>query len=93
MKVDFNIQGLKCDNPNCDFCNHDIPFEKYEEFVNYPCPKCGQPLLTPQAYKMCLAMKKMGNFITTLTGGSRENDPELRVPLEMDKDGHVGFKK
>lgn len=93
MKMDFNIQGLKCDNPNCDYCNPEIPFEQYEQFVNYPCPKCGQSLLTPHAYKMCVAMKSMGNFITKITGGAKENDSEMRIPMEMDKDGHIGIKR
>ena len=94
MKMDFNIQGLKCDNPNCDYCNPEIPFEQYEQFVNYPCPKCGESLLTPQAYKMCVALKSMGKFITKLTGGAKENDVELdAVHLDMDKDGHIGIKR
>lgn len=93
MKVDFNIQGLKCDNPNCDYCNMEIPFEQYEQFVNYPCPKCGESLLTPQAYKMCVAMKSMGNFISKITGGAKEDDQEIRIPMEMDKDGHIGIKR
>ncbi len=93
MKMDFNISGLKCDNPSCDYVNPDIPFEQYEQFVNCPCPKCGQSLLTPQAYKMCVAMKNMGNFITKITGGAKENDSELRAPLNMDKDGHIGMKR
>lgn len=93
MKARFDIRGLKCDNPNCDFVNPDIPFESYEEFVNYPCPKCGQPLLTPQAYKMCVGMKKLGDFITKITGGAKENDIEVKIPLEMDEDGRIGMKK
>lgn len=93
MKMDFNISGLKCDNPNCDYVDPNIPFEEYEKYVNCPCPKCGQSLLTPQAYKMCLAMKNMGNLITTLTGGAKENDAELRVPLDMNKDGNIEIKR
>ena len=94
MKMDFNIQGLKCDNPNCDYCNPEIPFEQYEQFVNSPCPKCGESLLTPQAYKMCVALKSMGKFITKLTGGAKQNDVELgAVNFAMDKDGHIGMKR
>ncbi len=92
MKMDFKIQGLKCDNPDCDFCDLSIPFEQYEQYVNYPCPKCGQPLLTPQAYKMCLALKSMGNFITKLTGGAKEVDTIISGSLDMDKDGHIKLK-
>ena len=38
MKMDFNISGLKCDNPSCDYINPDISFER-EQFVNCHCPK------------------------------------------------------
>ena len=93
MKMDFNISGLKCDNPSCDYSNPDIPFEQYEQFINCPCPKCGQSLLTPQAYKMCVAMKNMGQFITKITGGEKENSSKVEVPLDMDEYGHVGIKK
>lgn len=93
MKMDFVISGLKCDNPSCDYSNPDIPFEQYEQFVNCPCPKCGQSLLTPQAYKMCVAMKSMGNFITKLTRGAKEGTMEHKVSLEMDEVGHIGIKK
>lgn len=93
MKMDFNISGLKCDNPSCDYSNPDIPFEQYEQFINCPCPKCGQSLLTPQAYKMCVAMKNMGQFITKITGGEKENSSKVEVPLDMDEYGHVGKKK
>ena len=89
MKAGVEIKGLKCDNPCCDFVNKDIPFEQYEQFIDYPCPKCGQSLLTPQAYKMCVQMKKMADFITKVTGGSKENDPEVIIPLDMDKEKFV----
>ena len=93
MKMDFVIKRLKCDNPSCDFCNLDIPFEEYEKFVNYPCPKCGESLLTPQAYKMAVALKSMGDFITKINGGAKEGATKYTVPLETDKDGNISFKR
>ena len=93
MKANISGSGLKCDNPNCDYVDPNIPFEEYGNYVNYPCPKCGQPLLTPQAYEMCLKLKSMGDFLTELTGDANENDTELRVSLDMDKDGNIGIKK
>ena len=41
MKIIKTIKGLKCDNPNCDYVYPDIPREKYESYIGYPCPKCG----------------------------------------------------
>ena len=53
----------------------------------------GTSLLTPQVYKMCIVMKSMGNFITKLTSGDKENDIEHKIPFEMDEAGHIGMKK
>lgn len=93
MKMDFEIAGLKCDNPNCDYVNSDIQFEQYEQYIDCPCPNCGKSLLTPQAYKMCVAMKSMGNFITQLTGGiKRKDSDEYKIPLDMDENGNIKLK-
>jgi ssDNA-binding Zn-finger/Zn-ribbon topoisomerase 1 len=43
--IEYEIKGLKCDNPECDFVDMNIPFEEYESYVNKPCPKCGHPLI------------------------------------------------
>lgn len=41
--------GLKCDNPNCSYTN-DVKFEEYPNWINKPCPNCGENLLTEQDY-------------------------------------------
>ena len=48
--VEMNIIGLKCDNPDCDYNDDTIPFEDYEKYINKPCPKCGENLLTQEDY-------------------------------------------
>ena len=91
--MDFVISGLKCDNPNCDYCNADISFLDYPKYINYPCPKCGESLLTPQSYRSLVAMKSLGNFITKLTGDAKEKDAQMYIPLDMDAHGNVSMKK
>ena len=93
MKIDFDIHGLKCDNPHCDYCNPKIPFEDYSKYLNYPCPKCGEPLLTMRAYKMCVALKQMGEFVTKLTSGVKVNDMQVQIPMDMDNNGDISIKK
>lgn len=94
MKIDTYIHGLKCDNPNCDYVNSNIPFEQYEQFIDYPCPKCGQSLLTIEAYNACVSLKNIGDFISKLTFGAKNNsDMAAILPMEMDKDGHIRPKK
>jgi Zn finger protein HypA/HybF involved in hydrogenase expression len=56
--LQLNIQGIKCDNPDCDYeevveckCrNANEVIEKYKKWINKPCPKCGQNLLTLRDY-------------------------------------------
>lgn len=64
--VDMIIKGIKCDNPNCDFVDMDIPFEDYDNWLNKPCPKCGANLLTQKDYDACKIMMKISGFLNLL---------------------------
>lgn len=49
--VEIQESALKCDNSNCDWTGPDINFPEYKEWVNRPCPKCGENLLTMDDYE------------------------------------------
>ena len=56
---------IVCDNPDCDFT---FPYVSGSEktllaFINMPCPKCGQTLLTPEDYLMSERLMKAVNRI------------------------------
>ena len=61
-KQDFG--KVVCDNPDCNFefdlKKHDI---KLEAFIDYPCPFCGQNLLTQKDYDTWRALNIYINFI------------------------------
>lgn len=59
--------GLKCDNPSCDFVDESIKREDYEQWVNAPCPKCGENLLTEEDYNNVLALQYTIEFLNTLS--------------------------
>lgn len=44
--IEIQENGLMCDNPNCDFKDHEIKSANYSDWINKPCPKCGENLLT-----------------------------------------------
>ncbi|MGL5751151.1 MAG: hypothetical protein ACRCXT_11525 [Paraclostridium sp.] len=52
-KTTIEIKGLKCDNPNCDYRDDDIPYKDYKRYINKGCPKCGMVLLTRKEYLIC----------------------------------------
>lgn len=46
----YERTSIICDNPDCDF---EIPYDEdiaIESFINIPCPKCGDNLLTFDDY-------------------------------------------
>lgn len=48
--IEVKQGGLMCDNPKCDYVNN-IPSTEYPQWVNRPCPKCGENLLTESDYR------------------------------------------
>ena len=41
-----SVAGIKCDNPECDYRDDTATYEEYDKWLNKPCPKCGENLLT-----------------------------------------------
>jgi len=48
MKIIYITEprGLKCDNPTCFYADEHITRQDYDLLIGYPCPICGQSLLT-----------------------------------------------
>ena len=64
--LEINVSGIKCDNPNCDFEDMSVKVEDYDKWLNKPCPKCGENLLTDNDYrniKFLLGMAELANKI------------------------------
>lgn len=62
--VEIKTTGLKCDNPSCDWKDETVAIDDYEKWLDKPCPKCGQNVLTQQDLdnaKGILAMMEMVN--------------------------------
>jgi hypothetical protein len=52
--AEISISGIKCDN--CDYRDDTVLFVDYPKWVNKPCPKCGENLLTQKDYDDCLKL-------------------------------------
>jgi ssDNA-binding Zn-finger/Zn-ribbon topoisomerase 1 len=55
------IKGLKCDNPECNYHDETIEFKNYKQYIGYPCPLCGQNLLTKKDYNFSLLFVRLFN--------------------------------
>ena len=79
--------GLKCDNPSCDWRNDDIKVEDYENYIDYPCPKCGSNVLTMKDYKSfkaILKLVKVFNFILPKRKANSDNLANMRCEFKGD---------
>jgi phage FluMu protein Com len=63
MNIEKVGGGLKCDNPKCDWINETIPDEEFENWLNKPCPKCGENVLTDEDFKFAKALDSSIDFI------------------------------
>ena len=82
------VMGIKCDNPDCYFVDTTVTYEHYPEYINKPCPLCGQNLLTQNDYDMCKTlMDVVHNFNKEHANG--DIDPnEKRCTVAVHLDGH-----
>lgn len=63
--IEFDIKGIKCDNPACNFRDMTIAFDP-DKFLNAPCPKCGASLFTQKDYDSMMRMFKFASFVNML---------------------------
>lgn len=95
---------IKCDNPTCDYVVSRGPehgevedISVYEEYLNKPCPKCGENLLTEEDYK---DTKKLFNIVKLFnTHFGRDHKPTkeeitgrgVPVNVKVHKGFHIDF--
>ena len=78
------ITGIKCDNPNCNFCDPTVSYEQYPEWINKSCPDCGENLLTEFDYeytKFIMEMAKKVNANHNVSIGEPSKKATLDVQL------------
>lgn len=66
-KVEIEDGGLLCDNINCDYHDTTILYKDYKDWINRPCPKCGENLLTLEDYNRSVLIHKTVEMYNSLT--------------------------
>ena len=94
--VDYKIIGTKCDNPSCDFKDNSVKLEDYPLWLNRPCPKCGQSLLTKEdleTIKIIICIVNIINWVTKPFSFLFKNEKPKNYSVEMNGTGSVNFKR
>jgi hypothetical protein len=85
--VQFNVMGIKCDTPTCDYNDPSVKVEDYKDWVNKPCPKCGGNLLTEQDYATVQLMMQITAFANQHLPAPDPNEKKVRLAVELDGSG------
>ena len=98
FKLPENIElhssgGIKCDNKSCDYRCEDVKNEEYKDWINKPCPKCGENLLTIEDYNNLMTLFETVKFINKFTEEELNEmlKPLGHEPIESDKKVKVTF--
>jgi hypothetical protein len=82
------IKGIKCDN--CDYADMEVPFSDYTNWINKPCPKCGENLLTQQDYDLCKSMEGFVDDMRKIPGFKNLEEQMLNM-MGPEANGDVSF--
>lgn len=89
--IEMKIGGIKCDNPNCSFRDDSAKVEDYKKWLNKPCPKCGQNLLTEEDYNNTLFLIEMTKTINNIFPKVDDNEKVSDMTVEMNGTGELKF--
>lgn len=86
--IEITQFGLICDNKNCDYVDKTVSHtDNLELFINKPCPKCGENLLTLEDYKLGIKTRELIDFINK-NYSNRDNSSNSK---ELDKYINAGI--
>ncbi len=95
--IKFECSGIKCDNKQCDFRDDSVGIKEYKEWLEKPCPKCGQVLLTKKDYYKVMTLLDIIKFFNksfSKTNKSKLKDnTSVKVTLEFNGTDDINIKE
>ena len=89
--IEYIGGGIKCDNPDCDFKDDTVSIENYKDWLNKPCPKCGQNLLTKEDYNTVQQLLSAIDIVNDLPPNLFGNNAS-KEKIEFRVEAHNGLK-
>lgn len=90
--LELNIHGIKCDNPNCDYNDMTVRVENYDKWLNKPCPKCGENLLTEKDYESVKMLMSFAESMNNIFPNRKEEEQTYKASIDMDGSGKMEMK-
>jgi hypothetical protein len=85
----LNISGIKCDH--CDYSDMEVEAVDYPDWLNRPCPECGENLLTEADYQTVLYMTEVARIMNGLSvdapAEEKQEKGNLKVTFDLNGTG------
>lgn len=88
---DIRFSGLVCDNPECSWKGPHIKYDDWEDYINSPCPECGEVILTSQDFEDARRMISWLNLLEEFS--SLEDNSDKGGDAIMEIKVHAGEVK
>lgn len=88
--IGLDIHGIKCDA--CDYNNPDVKVEDYKDWLNKPCPKCGENLLTEEDYNNVQMILQIVGMANEVLPDRVPNEKTVTMSVEMNGTGDMNLK-
>lgn len=89
-----SMGGIKCDNPKCTYKDESVCVDEYPQYLNKPCPICGENLLTEADYKSFMTILKVingVNFAADLLPNFAKKNSKKESEVRINFDGSGKF--
>ena len=83
-KMQLNVSGIVCDNHKCDFRDDSVKMEDYPQWVNKPCPRCGENLLTEDDYQLAVNLSDSVDIANSLSEKDVKSLKESMAQLDLE---------
>lgn len=80
-------RGIKCDAPDCGWCDDEADWADARAWLDKPCPKCGASLLTDGDLAFLEAALSAAAWVNKLVGDLPDTEPKVTGRIQMDGSG------
>ena len=93
-RVTLDITGIKCDAEGCDYHSNE-QIDDYSEWLDRPCPLCGESLLTQADLEAVTEMNAAIELLNSVAGEMSEGvaKGEVNASLRMNGTGEITVKR
>ena len=83
QNIQYSASGLKCDNPKCDWKDESIKLDDYDDWLDKPCPKCGEVVLTHEDLGYLHMMIEIADVLNGLDIPLDPNEEKVEMSVDV----------